>query len=159
MTPSFQWEILSSFFAYNRLNPIFHDCNFTWGWQDEEEGLWNGAVEMVDSLIVCFSFNNCLQVSNNKADFGVPFFSFSHSRSTVVTFSAPTDYGSAYWYSKAPGTLPPGTNLIRIFTWDVWLLIFVSMVLFSIFLLFAAKIGTYYGIITESYEDFLVPFR
>ena len=63
------------------------------------------------------------------------------------------------WISKAPGPLPPATNLIRIFTYDVWLLIFFSTVLFSVFLLIAAKIGTYYGIITELYEDFLVPFR
>ena len=108
---------------------------------------------------VCFYYNDYLQVQNNEADFGVTSFGCSHARSTVVTCSVPTDYGYERWYSKAPDTLPPATNLIRIFTWDVWLLIFVSMLLFSIFLLLSTKIGTYYGIITESYEDFLVPFR
>jgi hypothetical protein len=110
-------------------------------------------------FLVCFYSNNFLQVQNNEADFGVARFGCTHARSTVVTCSVPTTYGYDRWYSKAPGPLPPATNLIRIFTWDVWLLIFLSMVLFSIFLLIAAKIGTYYGIITESYEDFLVPFR
>ena len=76
-----------------------------------------------------------------------------------MTCSVPTLYYHIHWYSKAPGPLPPATNLIRIFTYDFWLLIFFSTVLFSVFLLIAAKIGTYYGIITELYEDFLVPFR
>ena len=110
----------------------------------------------------CFSFIlifTYLQVQNNEADFGVIYFTCSHSRSTVVTCSVPTAYHYTQWISKGPDQIPPATNLIRIFTFDVWLLIFFSMVLFSIFLLIAAKIGTYYGIITESYEDFLVPFR
>ena len=49
-----QWEILSSFFANKRLTPIFTDCNFTWGWLDEDTGLWNSAVAMVDSLCLFF---------------------------------------------------------------------------------------------------------
>jgi hypothetical protein len=100
-----------------------------------------------------------MQVQNNEADFGVSSFWCSYSRSTVVACSRPTDFYYDHWISKAPDTVAPATNLIRIFTYDVWLLIFVSMVLFSVFLLIAAKIGSYYGLITESYEDFLVPFR
>ena len=44
------WEILSSFFANNRLTPIFYNCHQTWGSLDEDTGLWNGAIAMVDSL-------------------------------------------------------------------------------------------------------------
>jgi hypothetical protein len=44
---AWHWEILSSFFANYRLTPLFNDCNFTWGWLDEDTGLWNGAVAMV----------------------------------------------------------------------------------------------------------------
>ena len=44
----YTWEILSSFFKINKLTPIFADCNNTWGWLDEDTGLWNGAVAMVD---------------------------------------------------------------------------------------------------------------
>ena len=109
--------------------------------------------------LVCFCNNNYLQVRNNEADFGVPYFGCSYARSTVVTCSMATSYHFYHWNSKAPGTLTPATNLIRIFTYDVWLLIFLSMVLFSVFLLIAAKIGSHYGVITQSYEDFLVPFR
>ena len=50
LVPSDSWEILSSFFAINRLTPIFIDCNRTAGWLDEDTGLWNGAVAMVDFL-------------------------------------------------------------------------------------------------------------
>jgi hypothetical protein len=109
--------------------------------------------------MVCFYYNNYFQVQNNEADFGVVYFGCSHARSTVVTCSVATYTFSKRWISKAPGRLPPATNLIRIFTFDVWLLIFLSTVHFSIFLLIAAKVGAYYGLITESYEDFLVPFR
>ena len=109
--------------------------------------------------LVCFYFHNYLQVQNNEADFGVITFACTYDRSTVVTCSVATLYQYKRWISKAPDTLPPATNLIRIFTLNVWLLIFLSMVLFSAFLVLATKIGTYYGINTESYEDFLVPFR
>ena len=45
------WEILSSFFANNKLTPTFKDCNQTWGSLDEDTGLWNGAVAMVKLLV------------------------------------------------------------------------------------------------------------
>ena len=86
-------------------------------------------------------------------------FECSHARSTVVMCSAVTSQFYYRWYSARPGTLSQATNLIRIFTYDVWLLILLSMALFSGFLLLAAKIGSYYGVITESYYDFMVPFR
>ena len=95
----------------------------------------------------------------NEADFATNHFACTHSRSTVITCSVPTNFYYDHWYSKEPSMLPPTTNLLRLFTWDVWLLIFLSMVAFSIFLLIAAKIGTYYELYTQSYEDFLVPFR
>jgi hypothetical protein len=102
---------------------------------------------------------NYLQVRNNEADIGVSIFGCSQARSTVVICSVATHFFSEHWYSKAPGKLPSEKNLIRIFTYLVWLLIFLSMALFGVFLLIAAKVGTYYGIITETYEDFLVSFR
>jgi hypothetical protein len=45
---AWHWEILSSFFEINRVTPIFKNCNNTWGWLDEDTGLWNGAVLMVN---------------------------------------------------------------------------------------------------------------
>ena len=41
------YEILNSFFATYGLTPTWQDCNETWGWLDEETGLWNGAVRAV----------------------------------------------------------------------------------------------------------------
>jgi hypothetical protein len=41
------YEILNSFFATYELTPTWQDCNETWGWLDEETGLWNGAVRAV----------------------------------------------------------------------------------------------------------------
>jgi hypothetical protein len=48
--PAWSWEILSTFFAINKLTPIFIDCNGTSGLLDQDTGLWNGAVAMVGSL-------------------------------------------------------------------------------------------------------------
>ena len=45
-------EILSSFFANNKLTPIFYDCKNTWGSLNKETGEWNGAVGMVGFLDV-----------------------------------------------------------------------------------------------------------
>ena len=90
---------------------------------------------------------------------GVAHIICSHDRSTVVACSVWTVHYYDRWITKAPGTLSQATNLLRIFTPDVWLYILLSTALFSGFLLLAAKIGSYYGVITMSYYDFLVPFR
>ena len=47
---AWHWEILSSFYATNRLRPIFYNCNYIWGWLDENTGLWNGAVATVNCI-------------------------------------------------------------------------------------------------------------
>ena len=96
---------------------------------------------------------------NDEADLGVSNFICSLSRSTVVACSVPLNCYYLHWVSEAPGALSPATNIIRIFTFNVWMLILLSTVLLCIILHVAAKIGTYYGLNTESYEDFLVPFR
>jgi hypothetical protein len=53
---AWEWEILSSFFANRRLTPIFINCNFTWGWLDEDTGVLNGAVAKVALLSFIFPF-------------------------------------------------------------------------------------------------------
>jgi hypothetical protein len=45
-------EILTSFFSQNNLSPVWMFANQTWGWQDEETGLWNGAVGQVGYSLV-----------------------------------------------------------------------------------------------------------
>ena len=50
---AYEWEILSSFLQTYNLSPVFYWCNDTWGWFDEDTGLWNGAVAMVNIQFVC----------------------------------------------------------------------------------------------------------
>ena len=45
-------EILSSFFTSHHLTPTWQDANYTWGWFDEETGLWTGAVGLVSRICV-----------------------------------------------------------------------------------------------------------
>ena len=40
-------EVLISFFASQKLIPSWTNANFTWGWLDEETGLWTGACGLV----------------------------------------------------------------------------------------------------------------
>ena len=44
---SMDWEILRIFFDNYNINPTWINCNFTWGWFDEETGKWTGAVGKV----------------------------------------------------------------------------------------------------------------
>ena len=44
---SFDWEVLSKFFALHNIEPTWLDCNYTWGWYDEEQGAWTGCVGKV----------------------------------------------------------------------------------------------------------------
>ena len=65
--PPWRWEILSGFFDNNGLTPIFIDCNGTSGSLDEDTGLWNGAVAMVNLLyflflIIIFRFRTMRQI-------------------------------------------------------------------------------------------------
>ena len=50
------------------------------------------------------------------------------------------------WVSKPPGRLPPATNLIRIFDYQSWCLIGVSILSVSVALIIIIKIGQMYGV-------------
>ena len=41
------WEIIKLFLDHYSLSPTWIDCNYTWGWLDEETGSWTGAVGKV----------------------------------------------------------------------------------------------------------------
>ena len=49
------WEIVSTFMESYDLKPKFLDCNYTWGWYDEEIGGWTGAIARVCKKLVCNS--------------------------------------------------------------------------------------------------------
>ena len=41
-------EILSIFFKHYDINVKWINCNYTWGWYDDETGKWTGAVGQVN---------------------------------------------------------------------------------------------------------------
>ena len=41
------WEILSKFFSIHNIDPIWLDCDYDWGWYDEELGSWTGCMGKV----------------------------------------------------------------------------------------------------------------
>ena len=41
------WEVLSMFFSIYNIEPNWSNCNFTWGWYDEELGGWTGCMGQV----------------------------------------------------------------------------------------------------------------
>ena len=41
------WEVLSMFFSNHNLEPNWLDCDWTWGWYDEELGEWTGCMGKV----------------------------------------------------------------------------------------------------------------
>ena len=87
-------------------------------------------------------------------------FGLSHDMSTIVDFAHPMKYGPMYWISRAPREVFPFTNLFRIFDNISWLLIPFSMLCVSLFLIVAAKIGTYYGVGTDDLVNVgLTPYR
>ena len=44
---SFDWEIFSKFFSIHNIEPNWLDCNYTWGWYDEDLGGWTGCMGKV----------------------------------------------------------------------------------------------------------------
>ena len=43
----FNWEILSPFFSIHNIEPNWLDCNWNWGWYDEEAEMWTGCIGKV----------------------------------------------------------------------------------------------------------------
>ena len=87
-------------------------------------------------------------------------FALSHAKSIIVDFTHPIQYGPSYWISRAPREVFPFTNLFRIFDNISWLLILFSLLCVSLFLIVAAKIGTYYGVGTDDLVNVgLAPYR
>ena len=41
------WEVLYIFFSSYNIEPIWQNCNFSWGWYDEEQGAWTGCMGKV----------------------------------------------------------------------------------------------------------------
>ena len=41
------WEVLSKFISLHNIEPNWLDCNWSWGWYDEEQGAWTGCMGKV----------------------------------------------------------------------------------------------------------------
>ena len=41
------WEVLSKFISIHNIEPNWLDCDFTWGWYDEDLGGWTGCMGKV----------------------------------------------------------------------------------------------------------------
>ena len=103
----------------------------------------------------------CPQVGYNQADLGVHGFSCTHERSTVVECSHGLGQSfPLHWVTKAPNKIIPILNLLGIYNPDCWILIIISIVSVSIFLLVANKVATHY-IDEPSDSEYLaiIPFR
>ena len=46
-TMSYDWEVLSKFFSMHNIEPNWLNCNYTWGWYDEDLGRWTGCMGKV----------------------------------------------------------------------------------------------------------------
>ena len=51
---SWEWEIQKSFLDNFHLSPTFYDNNYTWGWWDESQGRYTGALGMVRQFLTLF---------------------------------------------------------------------------------------------------------
>ena len=43
-----EYEILKTFFSKFNIKPRWINCNYTWGWFDDEAGHWTGAIGQVE---------------------------------------------------------------------------------------------------------------
>ena len=54
----YDFEILEVFFENKNINWI--NCNYQWGWYDEETGRWTGAVGKVKMTIFLLKLNSLI---------------------------------------------------------------------------------------------------
>ena len=77
----------------------------------------------------------------------------------IFDFTPAFQHGDTYWYTAAPQTLPPFTNLIRIFDTPCWILTLLVILTVSLYFVSASVLGGHYGVQTELTELVLIPFR
>ena len=44
---SYNWEVLFKFFSIQNIEPNWLNCDYTWGWYDEDLGGWTGCMGKV----------------------------------------------------------------------------------------------------------------
>ena len=98
---AYEYEVQKAFFQHNNVKPNWINCNFTWGWFDNETNQWTGAVGVVE---------------RDEADYAMWAFGGTYGRSLVTVFSSPMTYLPYHWLTRYPNELSPTWNLIGLFT-------------------------------------------
>ena len=93
------WEIQALFFETNNIQPIWINCNYSWGDLNDTTGQWDGAIGMIQ---------------RDVADYAIPLYDGSYRLSKVAVFSA-TFYAPYYWLTRYPLELPPTWTLLGLF--------------------------------------------
>ena len=102
----------------------------------------------------------CHQVGYNQADLGVHGFACNYERSKVVECSHSISYGLDHWVTKSPNKIIPILNLLGIYNPDCWILIIISIVSVSMFLIIADKVAKHYIAEPSDFEYLaIIPFR
>ena len=98
---AWEYEIQAAFFETNNIEPIWIDCNSTWGTLNYTTGQWSGAVGMIQ---------------RDEADYAIFGFAGTYARSKVAAFSPGIEYTPYHWLTRYPLELPPTWNLLGLFT-------------------------------------------
>ena len=123
--------------------PNWINCNYTWGWFDDETGQWTGAVGQVkiltkNELILLILL---IKIEMKKADLAVFGFAVNHGRIQVAHFLPAVGYTPMYFWTKYPAETTRMWNLVNLFTPASWLWTFLSISSIVVSLKIASMIG------------------
>ena len=150
-----------SFFSNFKIKLTWINCNYTWGWFDDEAGHWTGAVGQVEIInkYKIFEVLFFMKIEMKNADLAVWGFAVNLGRIKVAHFLPATNYQPTYWWTKYPQETTKMWNLIYLFTPDSWMWTFLSIASIVISLKIFSIIGTRLGLNLLTEEITLFPFR
>ena len=120
---AWDWELEAAFFELHNVKPKFIICD-TWGILNYTTGQFTAAVGMIQ---------------RDEVDVAAAGFAVMHSRSKVAEYTQGVTYFEMYWLTRFPKQLDPTWNLVGIFTPLVWMLIGLSILSVSLFLIIASR--------------------
>ena len=71
----------------------------------------------------------------------------------------PYAYNPVHWMSRFPEKLKPTWNLIYLFSWNIWLYYFITIMSVALFFTFSTFVFKKIGMKTETVEILLFPLR
>ena len=155
---SLDHHILKTFFSKFNIKPTWINCNYTWGWFDDESGHWTGAVGQVEILtknriIKVF----LIKIEMKKADLAVFGFAVNLGRIKVAHALPSVMYQPFYWWTRYPLETTKMWNLIYLFTPSSWMWTFLSIASIVITLKIFSTVETRLGLNSISEEITLFP--